>query len=227
MNSSFQGIGFGMKPDQVMSVRKHWLWMMVFSTCLFVSCGETNQHPQEPTSPKPEAQAVPARYDREVIHTEEMKDKKDLDPIRFEDIPDSGVDDSNLERFESTDVQPDEFEEIRESEPEKEIHEVQANPPQVENNSAPDTEVTFGESSGSLDTTGETAASSPSPSSHSQITAAKNPDPEEQWEAQFQDIGDSDDFESDSADDFESDSADDFESDSADDFESDSSDDVE
>lgn len=123
MNSSFQEIGSGMKPEEVISVGKHWLWMTVFSICLFTSCGETNRHAPESTSPESKAQAVPARYDREVISTEEVKGTDELDPNRFEEFPDS--DDFDLERFEDDDTQPDEFEDIRELDPGDEGREVQ------------------------------------------------------------------------------------------------------
>ncbi len=49
-----------MNLEEIISVGKCWLWMTVFSTCLFASCGETNRTSQDPISPELHARAVPA-----------------------------------------------------------------------------------------------------------------------------------------------------------------------
>jgi len=202
-----QGTGLRIKHDEVISVGKYWLWMTVFSTCLFTSCGETNRHTPESTSPAPKTQAVPARYDREVIPPHEGVERNDLNPEQFEEFPDSEFDefdefdDFDLERFDDEDVQPNEYEEIRESEPEEEIREVQARPDSHRNHPDLETQLALRETPISLDRTDQ--KSSPPMSPPSPAKAAATLDPEAKWLAQFQVTGDPDDFEPDSPDDFE------------------------
>lgn len=112
-------MGLVMRPDEVISVGKHWLWMTVFSTCLFASCGETNHQSQEPVSPEPQAQAVQARYDREDIRAEDVEEIHELDFDQLEKFPDSDFDESDLERFddlerfEDEEIRPDILHEVR------------------------------------------------------------------------------------------------------------------
>lgn len=122
MNSSLKRMGLGMRPDEVISVGKHWLWMTVFSTCLFASCGETNRQPQEPASPEPQAQAVQARYDREDIRAEDVEEIHELEFDQLEKFSDSDFDESDfedlerfddLERFEDEEIRPDILHEVR------------------------------------------------------------------------------------------------------------------
>jgi hypothetical protein len=112
MNS--QRISVGMKRDEVISVGKHWLWMTVFSTCLFVSCGETNRQPTEPALPEPQAQAISYQYKPDIIPEEEIQITEHLDLDGFEEFPDPDPEDLELEQFKEDDTQIDE----------EEIHEV-------------------------------------------------------------------------------------------------------
>lgn len=201
MKRSFLEFVLGKNPDEVISVGKYWLWMTVFSTCLFASCGETNQHSHESISPEPKTQAIPARYDREVIHTEDIE-RDELNPQQIAEFPDADLDDLDLERFEDEDDQPGALEELGESEEEfvdegQEVHQI-SNLRDTRGNVG--TEVALRELPDSANPT-EQQSSSPSAPSPGE---AKDPaDPHAKWVAQFQNIGDSNDFESDSADHFE------------------------
>ncbi len=116
MNTLFKRNTLGIKTNEVISVGKCWLWMTIFSTCLFTSCGETNRQSSEPAVPEPQAQAIPARYDREMIRTQEvdLEDEDSLDSAQLEEFSDSDFDEPDLERFEDDDEIPSEvLQEVR------------------------------------------------------------------------------------------------------------------
>lgn len=96
---NIQRISLSMKPDEVISVGKHWLWMTIFSTCLFASCGETNRQPSEPTLPVPQAQAVSFQYEPDIIPEKVVQTTDHLDLEGFEEFPDPHPEDLVLERF--------------------------------------------------------------------------------------------------------------------------------
>lgn len=201
MKRSFLEFVLGINPDEVISVGKYWLWMTVFSTCLFASCGETDRHSQKPISPEPKTQAIPARYDREVIHTEDSE-RDELNPEQIIEFPDVNMDDFDLERFEDDDAKPDALEELGEPEEElvdegQEVHKI-SNLRDKRVNVG--TEVALRELPDSANQTEQKPSSPPAPSP----VEAKDPaDPHAKWVAQFQNIGDSDEFKSDSPDHFE------------------------
>lgn len=120
-----QGVALGMKPEEVISVGKFWLWMTVFSTCLFVSCGETDRTSKEPTLQEPKAKAVPVHYEPDISRVKEIEEEyQEFDDL--EEFSDSDFDESELERFKEDEIQPEEFQEIREPHPNDENGEMQA-----------------------------------------------------------------------------------------------------
>ncbi|GEM_PF-6745461 len=192
MTVILQRMALWMNPQEIISVGKFWLWMTVFSACLFTSCGETNRTPSESISSRPEAEAVPVHYDRETLRGEPVEEEAPLDPDWFEEFPDS--DESDLERFEEhEETLPDLFEEVRK--PEAEGKRIQAKPDSR-------TDVALRQSSASEAVKeGQAPPLAPPPSSPKQSVAIS--DSEAAWKAQFEAIGDPDDFEFDSPDDFE------------------------
>ena len=211
-----------MDPDEFISVGKYWLWMTVFSTCLFASCGETNHPHQEPSMIDPKAQAVPVKN---VSHKEIHEEGIYLEPQGYEEISESDDIDSDLEQFGDDNSLSEELGEIPGSDPEDESREVRSMPEPQEQTLDTNMEIALGDTQDSTDPNEQ--PTSPPASPPSQANASENTDPAAKWEAQFQVTGDSDDFEADSPDDFGADSPDDFDSDSVDDFVSDTSNDLE
>ena len=205
MSRKLQEIGLGMNHEEFISVGKYWLWMTVFSTCLFASCGETNHPHQEPGMPASKAQAVPVKN---VVHGEIPEEGISLEPHGYEEISESDNFDSDLEQFEDDNTLSEELEEIRDPESEGESREVRSLPePQVETLDT-QTEIALRETQDSVDSNEPKTSLGGSPPASSK--APDNTDAQAKWIAQFQVTGDSDDFAPDSPDEFESDSADEF-----------------
>jgi hypothetical protein len=213
MKTKLQKIRLGMNPDEFISVGKYWLWMTVFSACLFASCGETNHPQQEPAMTNPKAQALPVKLEKSGIHEDIPEERIHLDPQDYEEIQESEINDSDLEPFGDDGTPSEEFEEIREAEPEDESREVRSMP--AINKDAPEaqTEIALRKTRDSMDP--DAQRPSPVTSPPSSPKDSESSDAEAKWEAQFQVTGDSDAFEPDSPDDFASDSTTDFGSDTS------------
>lgn len=112
---NIQRISSGMKHDEVISVGKHWLWMAVFSTCFFVSCGETNHQSTEPALPESQAQSVSFQYEPDIIPEQEVQRTDHLDLEGFKEFPDPDPEDLELERFkdDETLIEEEEIHEVR------------------------------------------------------------------------------------------------------------------
>lgn len=184
--------------EEAISNGKFCLWMTVFSTCLFVSCGETSRQPPKPKPALPNAQVVPIHSLEEVGSSEPILDR---DPSEeFSPLEDDwGEFNEDLEQFEEEYDQ--DLDEIRHDESGKETEEDFDQPfPPVEHPETP--------ADGALtppthqnETIEGTALSetAPSPPKDSQ----RLEDREAAWEALFQASEDSDSFEEDSPDEFE------------------------
>ena len=194
------GMTIEMKPEEAISVGKYWLWMTVFFTCFFVSCGEANRQPQAPLPPTQQTQAVPVPHEEEQFRDEVVEADPIVDSHQVEEIPSSDFDDSDLERFDNEDTHQQVYEEVYEPEPEDEAREIQ--PVQNFHEEAHEearTDVARRDSDDSALDEEPSLVDSPS-------TEPKTPpsteDPDPAWEAQFQASDDTDSFEPDSADEF-------------------------
>lgn len=194
--------GVGMEHKEIKSIGKYWLWMTVFSMCLFTSCGEANRNPQPPASSIPKPQAIPVQHDREDYQTEEIEEEQYWDSDPWKELPDPEFDERNLEQFEDEEFRPDIVEEVRKSETENEDGEMEAKSElPTEAHSETNTEVALHESS---DLPKVNTQPDPPPSSSSASTqAAPLSKIEAAWKAQFEALGDPNDFEPDSPDEFE------------------------